>query len=89
MRSTLGDSLALDSSRGSDACFDAGERLLEAVLEAGCSSRETARDLLTADALVTYAFEAAAQSPAALAARASGAMTRLAALAAARPDRAP
>ena len=58
-----------------------GERLLAELLRDGCASRESALDLLTADALVTYAFEAASAEPALLDRRAQEAMTRIAALA--------
>jgi hypothetical protein len=59
----------------------AGEELLQELLLDGCTSRESALDLLTADALVTYAFEAASLEPELLGARAQHAMTRIAALA--------
>jgi hypothetical protein len=63
----------------------AGERLLAQLLREGCASRGSALDLLTADALVTYAFEAASLEPALLERRAQQAMTRIAALAGDRP----
>lgn len=67
-----------------EAYLDAAERLLAALLKHGCVSRENALDLLVADALVTYAFEAAseAESPAAIIRRAHDAMVRIAAFAA-------
>ena len=43
--------------------LEAAERLLAALLKDGCISRENALDLLVADALVTYAFEAASDEP--------------------------
>ena len=46
-----------------DAYLEAAERLLAALLKEGCISRENALDLLVADALVTYAFEAASDQP--------------------------
>ena len=55
------------------------ERLLDRLLQGGCGSRGSALDLLVADALVTYAFEAASDSPATLEAKATDAMSRLAA----------
>ena len=62
----------------------AGERLLARVLVEDCASRSAAPDLLAADALVTYAFEAAADdesmSARAIGASAAEAMTRIAAL---------
>lgn len=62
----------------------AGERLLARVLVQDCAARSAAPDLLAADALVTYAFEAAAEDES-MSARAIGtsaeqAMTRIAAL---------
>jgi hypothetical protein len=59
----------------------AGERLLTDLLSGDCTSRDCALDLLTADALVTYAFELAASEPSRVSARAEQATARLAALA--------
>lgn len=61
--------------------LSAGERLLGELLREGCTSRESALDLLAADALITYAFEAASLEPDLLEARARRAMVRIAALA--------
>jgi hypothetical protein len=61
----------------------AGELLLTRLLSADCTSRDCALDLLAADALVTYAFELAADDPSRIAERAQRAMARLAALASA------
>lgn len=62
-----------------DALVAAGEQLLQAVLGAGeQSGREVALDLLAADACVTWAFEAAAEAPGTLPARAEAAMQRIA-----------
>jgi hypothetical protein len=66
-------------------CLDAGERLLDALLNAGTTSRATALDLLAVDALITYAFQAAADDPARLEQRAAMAMARIAALPASLP----
>jgi hypothetical protein len=82
----LGDSLTRDASHVPDVCLGAAERLVELLLRADCTSRESALDLLTADALVTYAFEAAGEAPADLARRAADAMTRIARLGAARRE---
>jgi hypothetical protein len=66
-----------------EAYLDAAERLLAALLKQWCVSRENALDLLVADALVTYAFEAASdETPAAIIRRAHDAMVRIAAFAA-------
>jgi hypothetical protein len=71
------DSLVELSSR-------AGERLLTLLLAQGCGPRSAAPELLAADALVTYAFEAAAEDPSQTArdieASAARAMARIAAL---------
>jgi hypothetical protein len=64
----------------SPALLEAGQSLLSRILVSGSTQRDAALDLLTADALVTYAFEAAADEPAALDARAADAMRAIAAL---------
>jgi hypothetical protein len=81
----LGEALALDAAETSDACLRAGEGLVESLLRSNATTRDSALDLLTADALVTYAFEAASEAPADLAERAGAAMTRIAALGAIQP----
>jgi hypothetical protein len=43
--------------------LDAARERLESILARGESGREIALDLLVADALTTYAFEAASESP--------------------------
>ena len=48
---------------GADELLRAAERLLRRVLERDCTKREAALDLLTVDALVTYALERAAADP--------------------------
>ena len=63
-----------------EACLDAGERLLDTLLASGSTSRATALDLLAVDALITYAFQAAADAPARLEERVARAMVRIAAL---------
>lgn len=63
-----------------EACLEAGERLLDELLASGSTSRSTALDLLAVDSLVTYAFQAAADDPTRLEARAARAMARIAAL---------
>ncbi len=44
------------------ALADAGASILRSLDESGCTVRSNALDLLSADALFTYAFEAAADS---------------------------
>ena len=61
--------------------LDGGERLLGAAIAADPMTRAQALDVLGADALVTYAFEAAADEPGQLAEWADAAMRRIAALA--------
>jgi hypothetical protein len=68
-----------------EACLTAGERLLEELLGAGATSRGNALDLLAADALVTYAFQAAADAPERLEARAARAMARIASITGSQP----
>ena len=79
----LADSLQSDEREACEACLRAGELVLEALLRDNATSRDTAIDLLAADALVTYAFEAASDRPAELSSLASDAMARIAALGAA------
>jgi len=69
-----------------EACLDAGEQLLDELLATGSTTRGSALDLLAVDALVTYAFQAAADAPERLEARAARAMARIAALPGERPD---
>ncbi len=64
----------------SDALLHAGQTLLASILGSGSTQRDAALDLLTADALVTYAFEAAADDPASLDAHAVAAMRAISAL---------
>jgi hypothetical protein len=81
----MGESLSCDRAQAAGLFLAAGERLTADLLRRGSTARGSALDLLAADALVTYAFEAAAESPADLAQRASDAMNRIAALGIATP----
>ena len=63
-----------------EVCLDVGQQLLDALLASGSTSRETALDLLAVDALITYAFQAAADDPSLIEARAARALTSIAAL---------
>lgn len=65
-----------------DDCLRAAEGILARLLADGATNRSAALDLLTADALATYAFEAASENPDALVGQARAAMARLSALAA-------
>jgi hypothetical protein len=80
VRDALGDALEDDARFAHDRCVDAAERLVAQLLRDGRTGRESAPDLLAADALVTYAFEAAAGDPIGLVDRARGTMARLARL---------
>lgn len=73
---------AAPTEHAPEAYVAAAEALLSSLLRDGCGARASALDLLVADALVTYAFEAAGDEPARLAERAAAAMSRIAALAA-------
>ena len=64
-----------------DALLDAAATAMADVLGDGCLTRESALDLLAVDALVTYAFEAAADAPEQIDARTAAALWRIAALA--------
>jgi hypothetical protein len=79
LRARLDGILASDHASGAavpvpTALMAAGQELLSTILASGSTQRDAALDLLTADALVTYAFEAAADDPATLDARAADAM---------------
>ena len=79
LRSILGDGAAAEPS--AEVYLRAGERLLAELLRDGCADRESALDLLAADALVTYAFEVASERPDHVEVCATAAMSRFAALA--------
>lgn len=76
----LGHELLADVDDAAEALLAAGERLVRSLLDEDATSRGSALDLLAADALVTYAFEAASERPAELSGRAATAMARIAAL---------
>jgi hypothetical protein len=61
-----------------DRLIESGVDLVATVAAAEPMSRAQALDLLAADALLTYAFEAAADEPQSLVARADDAMLRIA-----------
>lgn len=64
-----------------DVFLRAAEEHLRRLLASGSTSRATAMDLLAVDALVTYAFEAAAGDASEIDARAKDAMSRIGLLA--------
>ncbi|HKP15512.1 MAG TPA: hypothetical protein VJT85_05590 [Gemmatimonadaceae bacterium] len=76
----LGRDLLADVDDVAEAMLAAGERLVGTLLVEDATSRGSALDLLAADALVTYAFEAASERPTELSGRAAEAMARIAAL---------
>jgi hypothetical protein len=80
VRDMLGDAVHDDARFATDRCLDAAERMVAGLLRDARTGRESAADLLAADALVTYAFEAASAEPAGLLERARAAMLRLARL---------
>jgi hypothetical protein len=77
----LGSQLYEDAQDPAETFLAAAERLVRTLLDENVTSRGSALDLLAADALVTYAFEALSERPTDLARRAAEAMTRIAALA--------
>jgi len=81
IRETLGERCNADAVAASDLCIAAADELLRDLLSRPSAGRESALDLLTVDALVTYAFEAASDDASSLTVRAEQAMTRLAAAA--------
>jgi hypothetical protein len=81
LRAALGSQAQRDARELPDRALDAALVLLAALMARECTRRDQALDLLAADALVTYAFEAGSDAPERLAAQAEGAMQRIAALA--------
>lgn len=63
-----------------EVCLETGEQLLAELMSSGSTERATALTLLTVDALVTYAFEAASYDSIRIEQRARAAMERIAAL---------
>jgi hypothetical protein len=76
----LGSARHDDAALTADRCLEAAEGVVGSLLRGGRTGRESAAELLAADALVTYAFQAASDDPALLAERAHVAMRRLASL---------
>jgi hypothetical protein len=82
LRAALGPRLVDGSSEAPDALLSTAKSLLAELLALDGAGRDRALDLLAVDALVTYAFEAAAEDPDMLSERATEAMTSIASLAA-------
>lgn len=81
IEAALGDGLRDDAMKAPERCLAAAEAILAELVARADARRESALSLLAADALVTYAFEAASAEAAGLDVRARDAMARLAALA--------
>lgn len=78
LREMLAPYADLPSAQAPTACLAAGESQLAVLLAHGETARNSALDLLAVDALVSYAFEAAADAPETLEQLATEAMTRIA-----------
>ena len=76
----LGGASERDAAETPEVCLAAAEAILHTLLTEEFQTRERALDLLAADALVTYAFEAASDDPEVMEQRAARAMGRIAAL---------
>ena len=76
----LGEPEVVAETNRASACLDAAEALLSDLLSRRSVGRESALDLLTVDALATYAFEAASECPETIPQRATDAMRRFGAL---------
>jgi len=74
----LGAAAERDVADTEGVCLEAAERVLSGLFLDGSGERHEAADLLAADALVTYALEFAAESPAAFGERATRAIERFA-----------
>jgi uncharacterized membrane protein len=81
IEAALGDGLRDDAAQAPERCLAAAEGILAELVAREDARRESALSLLAADALVTYAFEAASGEAARLDVRTRDAMARLAALA--------
>ena len=77
MRQALGEALGAPAAETHEQCLAAAERLVRDLSDARLEERAAALDLLAADALITYALEAAADDPSTLDRRADEAMRRL------------
>ena len=80
LRAELNEVLDVPIAEAPGAFLKAGERVLQRVLKAEPQTPAVAPDLLLADALVTYAFEAVAESAADADRLAREAMARLGAM---------
>ena len=78
LQTLIGEDLTTPADEAPERLLAAAERLLQTMIDPPASSRDAALDLLAADALVTYAFEAAGDDPSRLEERARAAMNRVA-----------
>jgi hypothetical protein len=78
LRELLADAAARPASEVPSACLEAGEQRLRTLLSERATDRASALDLLAVDALVSYAFEAAAETPEVLEQLAEASMVRIA-----------
>jgi hypothetical protein len=76
IHTVLAERVSRPANEAPELCVDAAAELLHDLLDRP-TGRASALDLLAVDALVTYAFEAAASDPATVEARAAAAMSRL------------
>ena len=76
---SIDDAVGGNNGTSPDELLTAAERLLDRVLAGECESRDSALDLLTADALVTKAVQIAARDPGSLASFPELAMKRISA----------
>ena len=81
LREVLAERLGEPMADAADVLLTSAEQLLATLIREGRTTRATALDLLCADALVTYAFEAATDDPDNLGALAQRAIARIARLA--------
>jgi len=77
METLLGPESDLDETDLFTVLLDASARTLDDVIASPTAGRETALDLLAADAFATYAFEVSATAPERLTAHARRALRRL------------
>lgn len=85
LHDVLRASLDAPAERVPHECLAAGERLAADLLLSNSTTRGSALDLLTADALVTYAFEGAGEMATDVDAQAAAAMARISRIGSARP----
>lgn len=75
--SAIGPRIAESHAESPRVMVDAALALVEELASRGCARRDDAIDLLAADALMTYAFEVAADAPDSIATLAQEAIERL------------